>query len=143
MYSLACSGLNSRRKKGEYEGQKSAARSHIVYIGAITHMRSSCLSQDLNSTRMCGITMDSVAVSFEIAWVISSTEDETSTIFLAISNWFAARCWMLFSAAYAAKAIFCSKIDSNMYKVKFHLVTTSCLSLCLGSCRFSWICANL
>ena len=39
MYSLACSGLNSRRKKGEYEGQKSAARSHIVYIGAITHMR--------------------------------------------------------------------------------------------------------
>ena len=39
MYSLACSGLNSRRKKGEYEGQQSAARSHIVYIGAITHMR--------------------------------------------------------------------------------------------------------
>ena len=39
MYSLACSGLNSRRKKREYKGQKSAARSHIVYIGAITHMR--------------------------------------------------------------------------------------------------------
>ena len=39
MYSLACSGLNSRRKKIEYKGQKSAARSHIVYIGAITHMR--------------------------------------------------------------------------------------------------------
>ena len=39
MYSLACSGLNSRRKKGEYEGQRSAARSHIVYIGAITYMR--------------------------------------------------------------------------------------------------------
>ena len=39
MYSLACSGLNSRRKKREYKGQKSAVRSHIVYIGAITHMR--------------------------------------------------------------------------------------------------------
>ena len=46
MYSLACSGLNSRRKKGEYEGQKSAARSHIVYIGAITHMRKLCRSNN-------------------------------------------------------------------------------------------------
>ena len=77
--------------------------------------------------------MDSVAVSFEIAWMISSTGDKTSIILLAISNWFAVRCWMLLSAEYTAKAIFCSKIDSNMYKVDFHLVAASCLSLCLGS----------
>ena len=45
MYSLACSDLNSRRKKREYKGQKSAARSHIVYIGAITHMPSAMVEK--------------------------------------------------------------------------------------------------
>ena len=42
-------------------------------------MSSSCLSQDLSSTRMCGITMDSIAVSFGIAWAISSTGGRTDT----------------------------------------------------------------
>lgn len=85
----------------------------------------------------CMVLQQTASLFPFIAWVISSMGDKVNTILLATSSWFAVRCWMLLSAAYAAKAIFCSKIDSTMYKVEFHLVATSCLSLCLSSCRFS------
>ena len=60
---------------------------------------SSSFSHDFNNTLTKGITNDKVAVSLEIAWVISSIDARTSVIFRAISNWLAVSWGISFSAA--------------------------------------------
>lgn len=67
----------------------------------------------------------------EIIFIISSTGLSANMIFLAVLS------WLLFSivippccVAKAASAIFCSYVDSSMNGVEFHLVGSSCCSLC-------------
>ena len=104
---------------------------------------SSSFSHDWSNAWILGITTERVAVALEIDFVTSSTGESTITILFASSNYAGVSCAILFSAEYAARAIFCSKIYSTMYKVEFHLVDTSCFNLCWGRFRFSGIWASL